>query len=242
MTHRATLDPERPPQLGLIVLQADETLEDDMRRLLPVGVSCLNSRVPSAPTVTRDTLREMEHHLTHAAALLPRAAAFRCVGYGCTSGTAEIGPDRIAETVQQGVSTPHVTNPLSALIAACQFLNIRHLGLVSPYVASVSDQLRKALASAGIATPHAINFEEQFEENVVRMSAGSVTDAAIEVGRHSDCDAVFLSCTNLRTLDVIDIVEAEVGKPVLSSNLVLAWHMCRLAGLAWRADAPGRLR
>lgn len=241
MTVRATLDPVRPPQVGLIVLQADETIEGDMRRLLPDEATCLVSRVPSAPTVTPETLGAMAHHLTQAAALLPSAAEFRCVAYGCTSGTAEIGPDRIAETVRRGVTTPYVTEPVSALIAACKHLGAKRLALVSPYIASVSDRLRHVLAASGIATPHAFSFDEPLEENVARMSAESIAKAAIEIGLNADCDAVFLSCTNLRTLDVIDRVEAEIGKPVLSSNLVLGWHLCRLAGLSLRPGAPGRL-
>ncbi len=52
-------------------------------------------------------------------------------------------------------------------------------------------------------------------------------------------DALFLSCTNLRTLPVIAALEETIGLPVLASNTVLAWHMARLAGA--RAQGPGRL-
>ncbi len=241
MRARAALDPDRPPQFGLIVLQADETLEKDMQRLLPDEAVCLVSRVPSSPEVTRDSLRAMEGHLTGAAALLPRGAAFRGVAYGCTSGTAEIGAARIAALVRDGVATPHVTEPVSALIAACGVLGVTRLGLVSPYVDSVSDRLRAVLGAAGIATPCTVSFDEPREENVARMAPESVAPAAIELGCHAECDAVFLSCTNLRTLDIIEAIEGEIGKPVLSSNLVLAWHLCRLCGLAMPTRAPGRL-
>ncbi|MEO0916377.1 MAG: Asp/Glu racemase, partial [Pseudomonadota bacterium] len=56
-----------------------------------------------------------------------------------------------------------------------------------------------------------------------------------------ECEAVFLSCTNLRTLDVIERIEAKIQRPVLSSNQVLAWHLCMLASVSHRTDAPGRL-
>lgn len=238
---RIELDTERPPQLGLIVLQADETIEDDFRRLLPDTASLLVSRVASAPTVTRDTLRQMETHLTAAASLFPASAMFQGIAYGCTSGTAEIGAPRIAELVRAGADTPYVTEPVSALIAACRQRGIERLGLVSPYVASVTARLRTVLAATGIATPQSLNFDEPREDAVARISAHTVTDAAIEIGRHVSCDAVFLSCTNLRTLTVIATVEAEIGKPVLSSNQVLAWHLCALTGLLPASDAPGQL-
>jgi maleate isomerase len=43
-------------------------------------------------------------------------------------------------------------------------------------------------------------------------------------------DGLFLSCTNLRTLDVIAPLEEKLKMPVLSSNLVLAWHLSQIAG------------
>ena len=59
-----------------------------------------------------------------------------------------------------------------------------------------------------------MSFDEPLEENVARMSPHSFAEAAVSIGRHSDCDAVFLSCTNLRTLDVIEEVNKETyNKP-----------------------------
>ncbi len=235
------LSPDREPQFGLIVLQADETLERDMVRLMPEQASCLVSRVPSAEDLTRDSLRAMEAHLTAAAALLPRGAVFRGVAYGCTSGTAEIGAARIDALVRAGVDTPAVTQPVSALVAACAHLGVSKLGLVSPYVANVSDRLKIVLHEAGIETPKTLSFDEPREENVARIEGSTLTAAATDVGRGGDCDAVFLSCTNLRTLDVIDRIEDDIGKPVLSSNQVLAWHLCQIAGVPANPKAPGLL-
>ena len=63
------------PCVGLIALQSDETIEVDMRRLLPDTAELLVSRVPSAPDVTPETLAAMEGHLGASAALFPAAAA-----------------------------------------------------------------------------------------------------------------------------------------------------------------------
>ncbi|MBY5935242.1 aspartate/glutamate racemase family protein [Tateyamaria omphalii] len=235
------LDPHRTTQLGLIVLQADETIEQDMRRLLPDNVECMVSRVPSGTSVTPATLQDMAAHLTDAAHLLPRGADMACVAYACTSGTAEIGADRIRELVRDGVSTPHVTDPVTALIAACRHLGISRLGLLSPYIASVSDRLRSVLAASGIDVVAFAGFDEPVEERVVRISSRSVIAAAESLGRDAQVDALFLSCTNLRTLDAIPAIEAARGIPVLSSNLVLAWHMAQLAGEPLDPGLPFRL-
>lgn len=233
----------RPPQLGMIVLQSDETIELDLRRLLPAEAELLVSRIPSAATVSSDSLEAMARDLTEAARLLPRGAKLSVAGFGCTSGTAQIGAARIAELTREGVAVEAVTDPVSALIAACRHLSVKRLALVSPYVEEVSIRLRAVLAEADITISAFASFEEAEEAKVVRIAPGSIIDAAIATAAKAPCDAVFLSCTNLRTLDVIAPIEAAVGVPVLSSNLVLAWHMTRLARMGathfdaalWRA-------
>ena len=228
--------------LGLIVLQSDETIEHDFRRLLPVkDVALYVSRVPSAPDVSRETLARMEAELPGVASLLPPPLSFDVVGYGCTSGSSVIGPDRIADLVGQGCRTSHVTNPLTALVAACQAMDLSRLAFLSPYVEEVSGTLRDALADRAVHTPVFGSFNEAEESKVAKIDGPSIVAAAATLAKDSTTDAVFLSCTNLRTLDVIAEIEAVTGKPVLSSNLVLAWHMARLAGISLASDIDASL-
>ena len=235
------LTTERQMQLGLVVLQSDETLEYDMRRLLPEDAELLVSRVASGTELSTDMIAAMEGRLTDAANLLPRDAVISAVGYGCTSASAQIGSARVAELIKRGVPTPHVTDPAAALIAACRALGISRIGLVSPYIASISDRLRTVISDAGITVAQFGSFNEPIEGNVVRITAQSLRDAAMTMAKDQTCEGVFLSCTNLRTLDVIEDIEQAIGKPVLSSNQVLAWHMLRLAKKAPAQTAPGRL-
>lgn len=231
----------RATQIGLIVLQADETIERDMRALLPANVEYLVSRVPSDVSVSLETLQAMEAELTRAASLLPRGARLAAVGYGCTSGTAQIGAERIAQRVRAGVETPEVSEPVSALIAACRALGVCRIGMVSPYVASVSDRLCAVLADAGVRVTAFESFDEPIEEKVVRIPAERITQAAERIAADDACEAVFLSCTNLRTLDVIAPLEVTLGLPVLSSNQVLAWHLGQLVGFETSAPQAGQL-
>lgn len=230
-----------PPQLGLIVLQSDVTLEDDLRALLPASVSLRVSRVPSATTVSTETLSQMERHLKAAASLLPRGVNFDVIGYGCTSGTAQIGATRVAECIREGTEAKAVTEPVSALLAACKALQINRIALLSPYVESVSRQLRKTLGDQGIKTPVFGSFAEEEEAKVARIDAASIKNAALRLMAAKDVDALFLSCTNLRTLDVIPQLQRKLGVPVLSSNLVLGWHLLISAGAIPPEVLPGDL-
>lgn len=229
------------PTLGLVVLQADEVIEGDLRRLLPPGATLHVTRVPSAPEVTTGSLATMEAALPAAAALLPPAVGFDAVGYGCTSGTAVIGVERVASLVGGACRTAAVTEPVSALLAATSRLGIRRVAFLSPYVAEVSELLRGLLAAAGLDTPVFGSFDEAEEARVARIDPISIREAAIDIATSAEVDAVFLSCTNLRALDVLTEIERETGKPALSSNQVLAWHLCLLAGAGGRALPYGRL-
>lgn len=230
-TYSYVLEPAEPARLGLVVLQTDEQLERDFRTLLPAGVTPYVSRVPSGAEVSSDTLQSMAGHLTRAAALLPDARQFDVIGYGCTSGTAQIGTGEIARLVGQGAPTRAVTEPVSALVAACRYLGLKRLAFLSPYVESVSDKLRDALAEADLSTPVFGSFAEAQEARVARITPASIVEAATDLLDGAEVDGLFLSCTNLRGVEAGPAITRATGLPVLSSNLVLAWHMCRLAGV-----------
>lgn len=231
------------PRLGLIALQADETIEGDMRRLLPADAELLVSRVASDTEVTSETLAAMEADLTRAASLFPRGLKFDAIGYGCTSGTAQIGAARIAENIRAGTAAETVTQPLTALVAACEALGLRRLAVLSPYVAEVSDRLRHELSAQGVDTPVFGSFDVSTEAAVVRIDLPSILAASRDLITQANTrvDALFLSCTNLRALDAIAPLEADLGVPVLTSNQVMAWHMMHSTGIAPAPMAPGKL-
>jgi maleate isomerase len=230
----------QPPAIGLIVLQADERIERDFHRLLPRDARLYVTRVPSGLDVSAETLQQMATDLPAAARLFPRPVRFAAVGYGCTSGAAQIGPARVAELVRTGTQADSVTEPVSALIAACGSLGIRQLAFLSPYVAGVSRHLRDTLQAHGIETPVFGSFDEAEEARVARISPDSISQAAEALAGRGAVDAVFLSCTNLDTLDIIDDLETRLGLPVLSSNQVLAWHVWKL-GTDRHLAGPGAL-
>ncbi|SDW62322.1 maleate isomerase [Ruegeria halocynthiae] len=223
-----TLDPDDASAvpMGLIVLQTDETIEPEFRTLFVDDKSPLYvSRIPSGSEVNTDTLAQMETDLPAAADLLPKARPYRVVGYGCTSASSVIGSERVEQMVKQTCNVHTVTNPLRAAAACAEHLGVSRFALLSPYIEEVNTPLRRAFFEHGISMDVFGTFGESEEAKVVRISSESVIEAASRLGADKAVDAVFLSCTNLRTLDAIPRIEAQIGKPVLSSNQSLAWHM-----------------
>lgn len=236
------------PCLGLIALQVDETIEDDFRRMFPVGITRLHiSRVPSGAALTPRTIAKMAEDLPGAAALLPPAAQFDTVAYGCTSGTTLISETRVRSLIRGAVETQSVTNPFTAALAAMHALGLKRIGIVSPYIASVSQPLADAFETHGLEVSQMVAFGEEIEARVARIAPSSIEAAALELATRAQqqdpdhgLDGIFLSCTNLRTLDVIAPLEKHLRRPVLSSNQVLAWHMAHLSEVS-TAHIPGCL-
>lgn len=228
--------------LGLIVLQSDETMEREFRPLFERAKAALyHSRIPSALEVSAESLAEMQAEMPRAAALLPTSKGLDAVGYGCTSGATIIGPDNVAAAIRQHHPDTRVTDPISAVIAALRYLGCERIAFLTPYVAEVSDAMRALLEREGFSVAAFGSFEQSNEATVARVTEQSLLEAIVQLGASGDADCVFASCTNLRSFNIIDAAESQLGKPVISSNLAFAWHLLTLGGIDVKGLGPGRL-
>lgn len=218
------------PRLGLIVLQVDETVEQDFRRLFAPDIAKVHvSRIPSGAELTPDSIAQMESALPAAASLLP--SGLDVVGYACTSGTTLIGAKRVQDLVMGAAQTRAATDPLTAALAQCNAMGLSRIGIVSPYIPSVAKPICAAFEARGIAVPATLSFGEEIEAKVARIAPESIANAARALARQTTLEGIFLSCTNLRTLDILDPLTHELGLPVLSSNQCLAWHMASMCAM-----------
>ncbi|MGB3179493.1 MAG: Asp/Glu racemase [Albidovulum sp.] len=217
--------------MGLIVLPADETLENEMRAIMPQkGVSLYHARIAMPPEVNPETLAGMADALPAAVSMLPQIP-LDVIGYGCTSGATVIGPEGVRRAVRSVQPDAKVTDPVSATIAAARALGAKRLGFVTPYVESVSAAMRQLLLAEGFEIAGFGSFLEGDDRVVARITPEAVLAAIETVAAMSPCDAVFVSCTNLRVASIAEEAERRIGRPVISSNLALAWRMLDLAGL-----------
>lgn len=227
---------------GLIVLKPDETMEVEFAPLFArAGVGLYHSRLPSAPDVSAASLAAMADEIPRAASLLPDNK-LQTIGYGCTSGATIIGSDRVEAMVRaHHPEVDTVTDPLRAALAAFGHLGVRRIGFLTPYAPEVSGAMRQKFEAEGLVIAAFGSFEEPSEAAVARISEASTEAALIGLGRSPDVDAVFASCTNLRSFSIIESVERTIGKPVVTSNQAFAWHLLSSLGRARAAKGPGRL-
>lgn len=219
------------PKVGLIVLQTDETLENESRFYLNLSgseITVLHSRIAASDTVNTVTLNAMRGRLHEALALFPQRYAFDVVAYACTSAAAIIGEQAITADIHAAVTTRHVTTPLTAAKAALAYLGARRIAYLAPYESEVSQTMQAELAAAGHTAIADDSFHESSDRAVAAIAPQRILDT-LKQFRNVGADAVFVSCTNLNCAAIIPPAEQRLNCPVLSSNQTLWWHILHLA-------------
>ena len=160
--------------------------------------------------------------------------------YLCTSGSfvhGLSGEARLRAAMEHGTAGRRAITTSGAMLEALQALDAHSVAVATPYDAALTDKLVDFLAEADIATT-GVGYLGMGHD-IWRVTADSVRELARATPRDG-ADALFLSCTNLPTFDVIPPLEAELGIPVLSANLVTMWAALRELN-ALPQDRPERL-
>jgi len=228
--------------IGLVVLASDHTLEWEFHSVLPQpGVAVYVSRIEMSAKITPETLRDMTGRITQNVTNILPGQKLDTVGFCCTSASMAIGEDAVFDLIHQDRPDAACTTPITAAFAAFLALGVRRIGLLTPYREDVNLLLRAYIETRGLDVPRFDAFDEEDDNVVGHISVDSVYQAALEVGRDEEVEAVFVSCTNLRFIERIAELEAALGKPVISSNQALAWHALRLAGVNDKTPEHGAL-
>ena len=225
-------------RIGLVALASDHTIEHEWRRMLDIdGIAVYHSRIVNSPTITPETLKEMEAGLTAAAEVILPGVPLDVVAYGCTSGAMVIGEDRVAERIHAARPGVKVTTPITGALAGMKALGARRIALLTPYIDRINQKMRRYIEARGFGVPVMGSFNNENDNEVACIAPESLKDAAIELAAEPSVDAVFVACTSLRLAAVVEEIERRSGKPALSSNHAMAWHALRLAG--YREPVPG---
>jgi maleate isomerase len=226
-------------RIGLIIPSSNTTMEPELYRIAPPGVSIHISRIP-LKDVTRDSLLEMERHTLRAAMELLDANV-DLVLYGCTSGSLIGGPgfDRmISSKISETIKRPAVTTA-TAVIEALETIGARRIVVATPYIDEVNDEERRFLESHGIRVMRIMGLGIKNNLDIGRITPEEVYRFARSLYSEG-ADALFISCTNLRTIEIIEPLERDLGIPVVTSNQASLWSALRRLGVRDRIQGYGR--
>ncbi|WP_299614047.1 Asp/Glu racemase [uncultured Tateyamaria sp.] len=223
-------------RFGVLVPFTNTNLEPDMALLCPEGVSLHVARlggydqdeIPDAAQMHGLGAADLDEPLRLLQGVRPDV-----ILYGCTSATLTHGLafDRaLAERIRAESGARTVT-AAGALVHALKVLNVDRIGFASPYVAAINDMATGFLSEAGIQTVARSDVEGELDN----YGQGELDpDAVFELGLaadHADAQAVVLSCTDMRSVEVITRLEQALGKPVITSNQAMMFQAMQLCGI-----------
>ncbi len=229
----------RPEEvLAGVIVPFDMALDSELWRWTPDGVSLLFTRTPFAAMPVSLEMAEVvsdESVIEQCARdlMIAKPSAF---GYACTTGSFVRGLEgekRLAESMRSVGGCAEAVTTSGALLAALTRLGVRRVATATPYDAHLTVRLTSFLEEADIdvvSTVH-LGLSREIQAVPYEETLRLVRDADSQ-----DAEAVFVSCTNLATYDVIAPLEAELGKPVITANQVTMWAL--LEAMGRRAVGP----
>lgn len=227
-------------RIGLIIPSSNRLTEPQFHRYAPAGVQVHVTRLgitrPGAPPAM-EMLPEIED-----AALLLADSKCDVIVFHCTGSSMEAGvqaEQRIVDAIAKATGRRAISTA-TALLEAFRALAVRRLVLVSPYRQEVNEHEVAFLKEAGIETvrergldlPRSDGFIQEPPDTWLRVTLEEADPRA---------DAYFLSCTNIHSLDVIEDLEARLGRPVVASNQATLWYCLRALGIEDPVEGLGRL-
>ena len=234
-------------RIGVLLPPGNPTVEPELSAMVPAGVTLHFGRLETPPSVGKagehagmeERIRAYREGLTGptsalsqvrpAVVLLAHTASSYAVGYGNEQPLV----DRIA-----ALAGAPALLAAQAVLAALRHLGVKRLALGTPYPESISRQGKAYWEAAGfeIAGYHRLDdVTDIYAENEER---------AYLLARQADApeaDAVLLSGTGLPTVAVLETLERDLGKPVVSSNQASLWQALRIAGVRESIAGYGRL-
>lgn len=230
-------------RIGLIVLASDQTIEHEFRSIfahLP-GAALYESRIYNAKEILPETLVNMAEGIKAATDLILPGLPLDVVAYACTSGAMVIGHEQVGARIREARPGIPFSTPMAATFAAFRALGARRIAFITPYTDEINRNMRAHILAQGFEVPVMASWNISDDNRVARISERSIREAVLEFGGCDAVDTVFLACTSLRLVDRIEELEAELGKPITSSDHALAWHCVRLAGYDDTVAGLGRL-
>lgn len=227
-------------RIGLLVPSSNTTVEPEFYRALPRDVTLHTARLFLTKIAPESILKMVEDMETQARLLASADVDVIVLGATAPSFLKGLGYDReLIQKIEKATGKPATTTS-TALIDAIRSTGARRVVLGSAYDEKVNGIAKAFLEASGIEVIAMKGLS--LVDNLVVGRLGP--ESAYELGRavdRTDADALVLSCTNWRTMESIERLERELGKPVISTSQASVWAALRIVGYVDSIQGYGRL-
>ena len=229
------------PKVGLLALSTDLTIESDFQSIcqkLPLDLFV--NRIHNENPLTKENLLKMYDQIEPVTEKILPGQKINTIAYACTSGTIAIGEDKVKEKIQLAKPDCYVTTPITSAIKAFKEMNVKKIALFTPYPESVNKTILEYFNKKNINIVSFATFNIDLDEDIASVDPKHLLETLIKLDIN-DADALFVSCTALPALEILDQVEKKINKIVLSSNQTLIWDTLRSIGYKSPVEGYGKL-
>lgn len=227
-------------RIGMLLPSVNRAAEPQINEMLPDGVSLHTTRL-RLQSSKDEHINEMVADVERGAVMLADADVDLIV-FHCTAASmfAPGFDDGIIERIESATGKP-ATSTSKGCVEAFETFDAKKITLTTPYIQATNDREVVFLKSHGV---------EVLSETGMGITGDGGAMLAVEPEewrrRVNDQDepesqAAFLSCTAIRAVEAIDAIEADIGKPVVTSNQAMVWHALNRLGIDDKPTGYGRL-
>ena len=229
------------PKIGLIALASDYMIEKDFISVIKdKKIDFFVNRIECFNPLTSSNLIKMSEKVTDVTKDILPNEKIDCVVYGCTSGTIAAGYDSIEKKIKIAKPDAKVTTPSTASIKALKKLNLNKIAIFTPYPKKLNDEVLDFFKQENFDITSNSYFDIASDIDIGKVDSDYLFDVLSKMDLKG-ADALFISCTALPALSIIDKLEKKIGKPVLSSNQALIWDTLEKIGKNTSINGFGKL-
>ncbi len=214
--------------------------EFEFHKVAPNDVALVTAVMPF-PTATPEALIKLSDYALECAITLAREDP-DLILFCCTAGSfiEGFGYDKeIIKRIEDRVGIPTTTTS-TAVIDALHALKVQKLNVVTPYLDVITEQERLFLVDSGFKVTSIKGLDLSVPSEVAKVTSETMHKLLKEIFTE-DAEAVFISCTGLAVIDLIETLERELKRPALTSNQVNIWSALRKIGIKDKIEGYGKL-
>jgi len=211
------------PKIGLIALASDYMIEKDFIKIIKdKKVDFFVNRIECFNPLTRENLIKMAEKVTEVTSDILPGEKIDCIAYGCTSGTIAAGYDAIQKKIKDAKSEAIVTTPSTSSIKALKKLKVNKIAVFTPYSKKLNDEVLEFFKKENFEITANSYFGIESDIDIGKVDPNYLYEILSKMDLNG-AEALFVSCTALPALSIIDKLEKKLNITVLSSNQTLIW-------------------
>ena len=229
------------PRIGLIALASDFMIEKDFINVIKdKDIDFFVNRIQCYNPLTSENLIKMSEKVTEVTKDILPDQKIDCVVYGCTSGTIAAGYNSIEKKIKLAKPEAKVTTPSTAAISALKKLNIKKVSIFTPYLKDLNDEVVEFFKKENFVVTSNSYFGIESDIDIGKVDQNYLYEVLSKI-ELNDAEALFISCTALPALSIIEKLEKKLNKIVLSSNQALIWDTLEKIGKSDSVKGFGKL-